>query len=176
MFSKKIYFLKIFSFVLIFGALATYLIATYGPFRGLHSTLLVWSFYVLCVPISGDGRISARLVSFFTRRTIQHPRLLTWALAILINLFSYTLIPTSYLRLATTFLLLSILSTPWPLWLIIGISALVSGYNSLAHQITQQWFLPIHLFIKTALAATGIILLGYLSYVELIIFLSAKTC
>lgn len=167
---------RLFSFLFFFGLTGTYFVLDSGLKTGLHLTLLVWSFFVLCIPFPRGAQILSSVIDLFTTRSIHYARFATWLLAILINALTYLTAPYLYVSSMTTFLLYRILSNPWPYWLIIFTSALASIYSALITPSNANTFSLRHAAIKSMFIAIGLITFFYLSYTEMIVFLYAKTC
>jgi len=165
-------------FLLFFGITGTHLIFQWGLIAGIYTTLLIWSFFVLCFPVPQSALITSGIVSHLSSRTIRYAGGIVWITALSLNIFTYLAIPYAYLRSNTTFLLYRILSNPWPYWLIIGTCMLGGIYNALVTRgasLSIKNFLFRHLAAKTVFFTIGIVTLLYLSYVELVILLVAKT-
>ena len=78
---------------------------------------------MLCTPVADGGFIIAfpvRLL-FDTRMVIT--QMIVWVLAIAINIVAINFAPANYEVTALTRLLFTILTTPWPYWSILAISA-----------------------------------------------------
>ena len=113
-------------FLALIGLLAayfTYMSWKFDAATGAWLALLSWSFFVLCTPVADGGFIIA-----FPARLLFGTRMLTtqmivWVLAIVINIAALNFSPANYENTALTRLLLTILTTPWPYWSILAISA-----------------------------------------------------
>lgn len=113
-------------FLALIGLLAayfTYMSWKFDAATGAWLALLSWSFFVLCTPVADGGFIIA-----FPARLLFGTRMLTtqmivWVLAIVINIAELNFSPANYENTALTRLLLTILTTPWPYWSILAISA-----------------------------------------------------
>lgn len=95
----------------------------YDAATGAWSTLLSWSFFVLCTPIADGGFIVAfpvRLL-FGTRMIVSQA--VVWIVAIVINAAALTFAHAHYQDVALTRLLFEILTTPWPYWSVLAIAA-----------------------------------------------------
>ena len=147
----------------------------------IHITLLLWSFFVLCVPIPSNPLLTTKFLQFFTKRATLYAALITWLGAALLNVYTYFSMPFIYITSATTFLLYRIISNPWPYWIIIGTSSLAGMYKIFFLQphcslMPKKEPLFFHKFAKTALICLGLATFFYLSYLELVVFLFANTC
>jgi len=171
--SQKIRFLIFLSF---FGLTGTHLILEYGLAAGSHITLLIWSFFVLCIPVSSSAFITSSILKLFTRNYLRYAAGTVWLFALTLNIITYFSAPYAYLPYATTFLLYRIISNPWPYWLILFASSLAGLYNFLVFKSPYQQAFSRHSIAKTAITIAGLATFFYLSYTELIVFFFAQTC
>ena len=101
-----------------------YLSWKYDIVTGGIASLLTWTFFVLCTPIADAGALlDFPLRMIFGVRMI-YSELIVWCIAISLNLFSFYWHSDFYHHTILTRLLYHILSTPYPYWLVIGLSAL----------------------------------------------------
>lgn len=123
---------SLWKFLALVGVLVAYFAYTSWKFdaaTGAWLALLNWSFFVLCTPVADGGFLidfPVRLL-FGTRMVITE--LIVWILAILINVVALLIAPEVYDNSVLTSLLYVIISTPWPYWSIIAISALGTGLS-----------------------------------------------
>jgi len=106
-----------------------YLSWKFDAVTGAWLALLSWSFFVLCTPVADGGFIIAfpiRLL-FGTRMLIT--QLIVWLLAIAINVAALSFAADSYGDTALTGLLYKILTTPYPYWSILIISAAGTAFS-----------------------------------------------
>lgn len=171
---KKSQKTRLLLFFLFFGLTGTLLTSQWGLGAGLHTTMLVWSFFVLCFPIPQSALVTTNLISLFSGRLLWYSGVIIWLIALSINIFTYFSMPYAYMRTNTTFLLYRIISNPWPYWLIIGASALGGMYNAIFLKSAKKALLARHIIAKTTLFAVGITTLLYFSYFELVVLLVAK--
>jgi len=113
-------------FLALIGLLLTYFAYMSWKFdaaTGAWLAVLSWSFFVLCTPVADGGFIVAFPIRLLFGVRMLLTQIIVWVVAIVINLAALTLAPASYEDTPLTRLLLSILSTPWPYWSILAISA-----------------------------------------------------
>jgi len=119
-------------FLALIGVLITYFIYMSWKFdaaTGAWLAVLSWSFFVLCTPVADGGFIVAFPVRLLFGTRMFVTQIIVWLLAVAINLFAVSQAPERYEDTALTRLLLTILSTPWPYWSIIAISAVGTGLS-----------------------------------------------
>lgn len=173
--------LKFSLFLSFFGLTGFHLISQFGVIKGLHITLLTWSFFLLCLPFSGRPIITSTIFYFFSKNSLYPNRFDTfvrptrWFFAVVLNICTYIATPYTYLSSATTFLLYRILSNPWPYWTIILVSSFGSFYDKIVGTNRHLAVQPKHIFVKIALAIFAIAIFFYLSYLEIVVFLFSKT-
>jgi hypothetical protein len=159
-------------FLSLFILIGLNLVLQYGVGRGMHLTFLTWSFYMLCIPIPNSAVATSFILNFFTSKSERYAKLIPWLIAVLLNIFTYFVMPYTYVMSATTFLLYRIISNPWPYWIIIVTSALSGVYGT--YFMSKRWVAR-HFFAKSVLFALGIATFFYLSYVEIVILFCART-
>ena len=113
-------------FLALIGLLVTYF--TYMSWKfdvatGAWLALLSWSFFVLCTPVADGGFIIAFPVRLLFGTRMLITQMIVWLLAVAINVTALNFAPASYEDSALTKLLFTILTTPWPYWSILAISA-----------------------------------------------------
>jgi hypothetical protein len=84
---------------------------------------LTWSFFVLCTPIADGGFILAFPVRLLFGIKMSVTQVVLWFVAILVNILMLASDPNSYDLTFLTRLLKHILSTPYPYWSILILSA-----------------------------------------------------
>ena len=100
-----------------------YLGFKYDFVTGGIAAALTWSFFVLCTPIADAGFLldfPLRLL-FGVRMVVAE--LCVWTIAISLNLLVFFGAPTHYETTALTQIFHMVLSTPYPYWAIIALSA-----------------------------------------------------
>ncbi len=115
--------IKFIALLVIFVGYFIYLGSKFDPITGSSLFLLTWSFFVLCTPIADAG-----FLIDFPMRLIFGIRMLTseifvWITAITINILTLTIAPDNYDKIFLTTLLKKIITTPYPYWAIIILSA-----------------------------------------------------
>ena len=114
-------------FVLLLSILVSYfgyLTYEYDLLTGGIAALITWSFFVLCTPIADAGFLldfPLRLL-FGIRMVISES--VVWAIAISINITALLYFRDYYQTTPLTRLLEAILTTPFPYWFLIVLSAL----------------------------------------------------
>ncbi|MFK8041136.1 hypothetical protein [Congregibacter sp.] len=96
---------------------------------GAWLALLSWSFFVLCTPVADGGFIVAFPVRLLFGTRMLLTQLVVWIVAIAINVAAMQYAPSNYADTELTNLLLKILTTPWPYWSILAISAAGTGMS-----------------------------------------------
>ena len=113
-------------FLDLIGLLVTYFAYMSWKFdaaTGAWLALLSWSFFVLCTPVADGGFIIAFPVRLLFGTRMFITQMIVWVVAIAINIAALNFSPANYENTALTRLLLTILTTPWPYWSILAISA-----------------------------------------------------
>lgn len=116
----------LFKFVGLLGVLAAYfayLSWKFDPATGGFLAALTWSFFVLCTPIADGGFLIDFPVRLLLSVRMMYSEALVWTLAISLNVLALSLAPAVYDKTFLTVMLKKILTTPWPYWGIIGLSA-----------------------------------------------------
>ncbi|MBU1007515.1 hypothetical protein KKA53_00315 [Candidatus Dependentiae bacterium] len=171
---KKTEKTRLILFLSFFGITGTFLTIQWGLATGIYTTMLVWSFFVLCFPIPQSALITSRTISLVTKKSLLHAGVIVWIIALSLNIVTYLAFPYIYMKTNTTFLLYRIITNPWPYWLIIGTSTLGGIYKAIAIKSTTNLRLFWHVTTKAILFFIGVTTLFYLSYNEIIILLVAK--
>lgn len=96
---------------------------------GVWLSLLSWSFFVLCTPVADGGFIIAFPVRLLFGTRMLITQIVVWVVAIVINLAALWFDPMVYQNSELTKLLSTILTTPWPYWSILLISAAGTGLS-----------------------------------------------
>lgn len=100
-----------------------YMSMKFDAATGAWLALLSWSFFVLCTPVADGGFIIAFPVRLLLGTRMVVTQIIVWLLAIVINVTALNITPTSYKDTELTKLLFTIMTTPWPYWSILAISA-----------------------------------------------------
>jgi hypothetical protein len=116
--------IKFFLVLVLFGGYFVYLSYEFDLLTGGVSSLLTWSFFVLCTPVADAGFLldfPLRLL-FGIRMIISE--IVVWIVAILFTAGTLILKPFYYETTLITKLLKQIVITPYPYWGVIGLSAI----------------------------------------------------
>lgn len=166
---------KVFNFLihsLIFSLISIYFITKDGYLIGTQMTLLVWSFYILCIPAK-HGSI---LINFISRKTtgknVAYPTIYMWLGAIVLNILSITFTPFHYLKYTTTYLLYRILATPWPHWLILLTTGIASFFPLWVSQKPSRQKKIRNLVLHKFLMILAISILIYLAITDFVVILN----
>lgn len=121
--TKKHVFFRYLLLILILVGYLGYTIHQFGAEEGLLVTFLTWSFFVFCTPIADAGF----LVDFPARLLIKvrmlHSELFVWGFAAALNIFALLTNSGIYGKTILLKLFHKILTTPFPYWGIIILSA-----------------------------------------------------
>ena len=115
--------LKFLVLVVILVGYYAYMSWKYDASTGFSALLLTWSFFVLCSPIADGGFILAFPIRLLFGIKMSVTQVVLWFVAILINMFMLASSPDSYDLTFLTRLLKHILTTPYPYWGILILSA-----------------------------------------------------
>lgn len=101
-----------------------YLSYQYNLLTGGVASLLTWSFFVLCTPVADAGFILdfPLRILFGIRMVVSE--IAVWAVAILINIIALLYFRDFYQTTTVTRLMEAILTTPFPYWFVILLSAI----------------------------------------------------
>jgi len=138
---KKQLFYKFFLLCLLLLSYFFYVSIQYDFVTGGVASLLTWTFFVLCTPIADAGFLldfPLRLL-FGIRMLISE--IIVWALAILINIVSLIYFVEYYETTKLTTLLHVILTTPYPYW---GVVLLSAGGSFLSIRFADELMDVIH--------------------------------
>ncbi|PHR56282.1 MAG: hypothetical protein COA43_14070 [Robiginitomaculum sp.] len=121
---RKQVLLKFFLLCLLMISYFGYLSYEYDLVTGGVASLLTWSFFVLCTPVADAGFLldfPLRLL-FGIRMVVSE--IAVWAIAILLNVVSFSFFPQYYDTTIVTRLLQKIITTPYPYGLIVILSGI----------------------------------------------------
>lgn len=99
-------------------------IKSHGIENGILISILTWSFFVLCTPIADAGILVDFPIRLITGIKMLYSEVAVWAIALSSSLFVFFLRPEIYEKTILLSLFEKILSTPFPYWIIIVISAI----------------------------------------------------
>jgi hypothetical protein len=95
----------------------------YDAATGFAVSLLTWSFFVLCTPIADGGFILAFPIRLLFGLRMSVTQIVLWFVAIGLNVFMLNSASGTYDLTFQTRLLMHILTTPYPYWGILILSA-----------------------------------------------------
>jgi len=137
-------------------------------------TLLCWSLYILCIPAFHGKFLLGTPYQMITGKKLLYPEVYLWFTALLLNIFTYFTIRWIYLKALSTHLLLRIISTPWPYWLIILFCAIGTFYKFFVGAPNFYSKKYLHYTVRTLLVCVGFFIFLYLSYKELVILINIR--
>lgn len=112
-------------FLFVLGILTAYFafaIYSYGIQSGIAVTALTWSFFVFCTPIADAGFLLDFPIRLATGIKMLYSEIIVWVAAFILNAALLTANPNIYQKTKLLGLFHHIITNPWPLWLIIGLS------------------------------------------------------
>ena len=124
---------KFLTYLGIFGLWVSYLVTMHGTFDGVLLAFLTWSFFVICTPIILEGFLMSFVTGIFRGRMLYDVSIITWFFAVVLNLFTYNLLPELYQKTFLTNFLYIIISRPFPERFILILCALGTFYSMLCH-------------------------------------------
>ncbi len=105
-------------------AYTSYTIHNFGVQQGLSVTGLTWAFFVFATPIADAGFLLAFPDSPSSRVRMFYTQIVVWVLAAVLVAYYMTVEPSVFEKTGILQLFYTILTTPWPLWLILAFSFL----------------------------------------------------
>jgi len=114
---------KFLGLLAILGGYFAYLSWKFDIVTGGYLAALTWSFFVLCTPIADAGFLVDFPMRLLFKIRMVHGEMGVWTMAITINIIGMTAFPDMYDKTFLTTLFKKILTTPWPYWGIILLSA-----------------------------------------------------
>ena len=115
--------LKFVALALILVAYFFYMSWKYDASTGFAVAVLSWSFFVLCTPVADGGFILAFPVRLLFGIRMSITQIVLWFAAVGLNLFMLDTASSTYDLTFITKLLKHILTTPYPYWSILILSA-----------------------------------------------------
>lgn len=109
--------------VLVLAAYTAYTIYEYGLQSGLSVTLLTWAFFVFATPIADAGFFIAFPVRIITGMRMLHTQFMVWIFGLAVVATYLLTNPEAFAKTPVLELFHNILTTPWPLGLILLLSA-----------------------------------------------------
>lgn len=110
--------------LLIILVYAIFLSTRFSVGDSLLLTALTWSAFVIATPVADAGIILDLPLRLVAGIRMVYAEILVWTIAIGLNIFTLATNPGVYKETAITAILHQILTQPWPLWIIIAISAI----------------------------------------------------
>ncbi|TNE33379.1 MAG: hypothetical protein EP348_13035 [Alphaproteobacteria bacterium] len=156
------------------GGYFAYLSYEYDILTGGISSLLTWSFFVLCTPVADAGFLLDFPMRLLFGVRMVFSELAVWAIAISLNLYTYFKAPHYYETTLLTKVFHRILSEPYPYWGVILLS-MVGTFLSIRfgdelmdvlHHRDRNFFHSHH--FKQELVLVGFFLIAIFAYYELI--------
>jgi len=115
--------------VLFLGIIGKSFVVDYGILTGLQCTFIFWSFFVLCLPLArGTILIGIPFKLLFGHEPVM-PELICWSIALTGNIASYMITPSVYYKTHFVLLLHTILTNPWPYWIIIAACGIATFFT-----------------------------------------------
>lgn len=117
---------EVYKFFIILGIFIAYMVFSvlhFGLSSGILVAVLSWSFFVFCTPIADAGFLLDFPIRLLTGIRMLYTELMVWAFAIAVNLLAVLINPEVYEKTALLHLFKQIITTPWPLGLIVLLSA-----------------------------------------------------
>lgn len=109
--------------LLIIAAYATFVSVKFGIQDGLSVTLLTWAFFVTCTPIADAGFLVDFPVRIAIGLKMLWSEVVVWVLAAIIIVSNLVLNPVIFENTLALNVLYTVVTNPWPLWLIVVVSA-----------------------------------------------------
>ncbi len=104
-------------------AYLTYMIVHYGIALGIGVTLLTWAFFIFATPVADGGLLIAFPVRLLLGIRMLVTQYFVWAIGAAVVIGYMIFSPATFDKAAITQLFYIILTTPWPLWIILALSA-----------------------------------------------------
>ncbi|MBU4269764.1 hypothetical protein KJ644_03700 [Candidatus Dependentiae bacterium] len=136
------------------------------------ATMVLWAFYILCIPGSHGKLILGAPYKFITKKTLKYPELIVWPLAAFFTIYSVLFFKNIYFISAFTNLFYVTITNPWPHWLIFFVSGFGTFYRFIIGY--DKFFANkyLHYTLRTIIIIFSCFILFQLSYKELIILLN----
>ena len=146
----------------------------YGVLIALQVSLLIWSLFILCIPANHGKNVLGIPYKKITGKKLFCPAIYMWSAAILLNMFYYFYNPIMYFHALSTHLLFKIISTPWPLWIIIFASSLAMFYKLFFGKKILKSKRGLHYVILSLLIITGLLVFMIFSFKEAVMLLNIR--
>lgn len=115
-------YIKIIALAFILLAYFLYVSYEFDIKTGGMSSVLLWSFFVLCTPIADAGFLLDFPIRLLFNIKMLFTEVIVWLVAIIVNLLCFNFASYYYSKTAVTKLFYLILSNPYPYWSIILLS------------------------------------------------------
>lgn len=170
---SKLQIIKFFFITSIFVFFIFDLVKQFGYQVGLHLSLLIWSFFVLCMPTTNGGVIIDIPYYIFSGKKPVYSEIIIWFLALVLNFYSFVWYPQIYFQTTITHFLFEILSKPWPRWIIIFLCSVGTFYTVKVSDASGRIASPKHRFISIVLSILSLAITISLTYSELLVMMTA---
>ncbi len=159
--------IKFLSVASLFATIFIFLISYHGLKDGIHSMILFWSLYVLCIP-AAHGKILIGIPCGKIFNIVPSTEPYIWSLMVVLNILSFIFRPDIYQFILPTQLLYLIIVTPYPCWATFITAFPGTFYRSLVgvHRYKAR-----HTVIRCMLIIGGIIAFLFFTHKELITLL-----
>ena len=127
--TKKSQFIRFFLVLLVVLAYIGFAIYRYGFSHGLSVTALTWAFFIFATPIADAGFLVAFPVRLLIGLRMLTSQIIVWVIGAVIVGGFLLFDPSSFHTTGITRLFYAVLTTPWPLWLILILSAVGTFLN-----------------------------------------------
>ncbi|MBS1988539.1 hypothetical protein JST56_06155 [Candidatus Dependentiae bacterium] len=159
--------LKFLSVASLFSTMLIFLVSYHGIKDGIHSLMLFWSLYVVCIPgAHGKILIGVPCGRFFNIVPSTEPYI--WSFMVVLNILSFIFRPEIYQTILPTQLLYLIITTPYPCWATFATAFPGTFYRSL---VGVHHYKARHAIIRLLLIIGGIIAFLFFTHKELITLL-----
>lgn len=166
---SSLFFFATALFFAIIAFLTLSLTAKHGLPIALHLAALLWSWWVLCLPIAGGGFLLYPLAPLLRYPPFYLFEVAAWFGSLLLNAITITLSPDIYEKTGLTHLLFWFLTNPWPYWIILACASLPMLVGILHHRYRLPsrplWYHNLRLF----LVILSLLCTGYFALHEIII-------
>lgn len=149
----------------------THMITRFEPVDGIHLVILIWTFIILCTPVTKGGVLIDGPMYLVFGKTWAFTEIILWLVALIINLVTIDTRPGLYVNTFITHFLYHILMNPWPFWLVLGACALSMLYNTI-HVRDPQRVSLVAFAMGMLLRISAIVLLFMVSYPDMIVILN----
>jgi len=162
-------FIKLTFFFSFLSFSALNLIAVHGLATGLHLCALGWTVYVMCLPFSGGGVLFYPLAPIIGYLKSYAWEMLAWIASICLHIYTLTMTPGLYEKLALTHFIYWGITHPIPYWFLFGACFLptLAAWLHYEHHLPERAFWYYQLRFISILVA--LVLLTYIALHDIII-------